>query len=77
VVLVKFLEKNQNLHIQIGEVSLKMTSHRTMKKKKVEKNENPRFYGQNKLLFWHPPFQPLGNFGHVVAYRSSLKNTKK
>jgi hypothetical protein len=31
---------------------LKMTSYRTMsKRKKMKKNENPKFYGQNKLLF--------------------------
>jgi hypothetical protein len=35
--LVKFLEKNQNLHIQIVAVTLKVTSCRTMRKKKSEK----------------------------------------
>jgi hypothetical protein len=29
---------------------LKVTSCRTMSKKKSEKREQPRFYGQNKLL---------------------------
>jgi hypothetical protein len=49
--LVKILEKNQKLHIQIVVVTLKVTSCRTMrKKKKVKKSENPRFYGQNKLF---------------------------
>jgi hypothetical protein len=28
-----------------------MTSFETMRKKKVKKSENPRFYRQNKLLF--------------------------
>jgi hypothetical protein len=40
-------------------VALKMT-YRTMKKKNLEKkkrkSENPRFYGQNKHLLWHPTF---------------------
>jgi hypothetical protein len=35
--LVKFLEKNQKLHIQIVVVTLKVTSCRTMSKKKSEK----------------------------------------
>jgi hypothetical protein len=46
--LVKILEKNQKLHIQIIAITLKVTSYRTMSKKK---SENPRFYGQNKLFF--------------------------
>jgi hypothetical protein len=48
--LVEFIEKNQKLHIQIVAVTLKVTSCRTMSKKKVKKSENPRFYGQNKLF---------------------------
>jgi hypothetical protein len=49
--LVKFLEKNQELHIHIIEITLKVTSCKTIsKKKKVRKSEKPRFYGQNKLL---------------------------
>jgi hypothetical protein len=50
VYLVKFLEKNQKLHIQIIAVTLKVTSCKTMSKKRVKKSEKPRFYGQNKLL---------------------------
>jgi hypothetical protein len=57
--LVKILEKNQKLHIQIVVVTLKVTSWRTMStKKKVKKNEKPRFYGQNKLFFENPALQP-------------------
>jgi hypothetical protein len=41
--LVKILEKNQKLHIQIVAVTLKVTSCRTMSKKKVKKSEKPRF----------------------------------
>jgi hypothetical protein len=50
--LVKILVKNQKLCIQIVAVTLKVTSCKTMsKKKKVKKFEKPRFYGQNKLFF--------------------------
>jgi hypothetical protein len=64
--LVKILEKNQKLHIQIVAVTLKVTSCRTMsKKKKVKKSEKPRFYGQNKLFIENPALQPLGSFSHM------------
>jgi hypothetical protein len=46
-------------------------------KKKVKKSEKPRFYGQNKLFFENPALQPLGNFSHMAACRSSLENTWK
>jgi hypothetical protein len=45
------------------------------KKKKSEKSEKPRFYGQNKLFFENPNLQPLGSFSHMAACRSSLENT--
>jgi hypothetical protein len=48
---VKFHKKIQIFHIQIGVVILKMTSCETMSRRK--KSENPTFYGQNNLLFWH------------------------
>jgi hypothetical protein len=73
--LAKFLEKNQKLHIQIVSVTLKVMSCRTMSKKKSEKSEKPRFYGQNKLFFENLVLQPLGSFSHVAACRSSLENT--
>jgi hypothetical protein len=73
--LVKILEKNQKLHIQIVLVTLKVTSCTTMSKKKSEKSEKPRFYGQNKLFFENPTLQPLGSFSHMAACRSSLENT--
>jgi hypothetical protein len=69
--LVKILEKNQKLHIQIIVATLKVTSCKTMSKKKSEK---PRFYGQNKLLFENPALHPLGSFSHMAACRSSLEN---
>jgi hypothetical protein len=76
--LVKILEKNQKLQIQIVAVTLQVTSCRTMsKKKKVKKSEKPRFYGQNKLIFENPAFQPLGSFSHMAACRSSSENTLK
>jgi hypothetical protein len=66
--LVKILEKNQKLHIQIVAVTLKVTPYRrTMSKKKSEKSEKPRFYGQNKLFFENPALQPLGSFSHMAA----------
>jgi hypothetical protein len=74
--LVKILEKNKKLHIQIVAVTLKVMSCRTMsKKRKVKKSEKPRFYGQNKLYFENPALQPLGSFSHMAACRSSLENT--
>jgi hypothetical protein len=74
--LVKILEKNKKLQIQIVVVTLKVTSCRTMsKKKKVKKSEHPRFYGQNKLFFENTALQPLGSFSHMAACRSSLENT--
>jgi hypothetical protein len=76
--LVKILEKNQKLHIQIVAVTFKVTSCRTMsKKKKVKKGEKPRFFGQNKLFFENLALQPLGSFSHMDACRSSLENTGK
>jgi hypothetical protein len=73
--LIKNLEKNKKLHIQIVAVTLKVMSCKTMSKKKVKKGEKPRFYGQNKLFFENPAFQPLGSFSHMAACRSSLENT--
>jgi hypothetical protein len=74
--LVKILEKNQKLHIQILAVTLKVTSCKTMSNKiKVKKSEKPRFYGQNKLFFENPALHPLGSFSHMTACRSSLENT--
>jgi hypothetical protein len=48
-----------------------------MSKKIVKKSEKPRFYGQKKLFFENPAFQPLGNFSHMAACRSSLENIVK
>jgi hypothetical protein len=70
-------KKIQKLHIQIIEVTLKVTSCRTMSKKKKWNKVKPRFYGQNKLFFEHPALQPLGSYSHMAACRSSLENTGK
>jgi hypothetical protein len=42
-------------------------------KKEVKKGKKPRFYGQNKLLFQHRAFKPLGSFSHMAACRSSFR----
>jgi hypothetical protein len=74
--LVKILEKNQNLHIQIVVVTLKVTSYRTMSKKKSEKKvKNQDFMGKSNYFFENPALQPLGSFSHMAASRSSLENT--
>jgi hypothetical protein len=56
---------DRNGHIE-GDI---MQNHE--QKRKVEKSEKPRFYGQNKLLSKRPTLQPLGNFSHMAACRSS------
>jgi hypothetical protein len=43
----------------------------------MKKSEKPRFYGQNKLLLENLALQPLGNFSHMAACRSSSENTRK
>jgi hypothetical protein len=49
--LVKILEKNKKLHIQIVSVTLKVTSCRTMsKKKKWKKVENQDFMGKTNFF---------------------------
>jgi hypothetical protein len=56
--LVKILEKNKKLHIQIVAVILKVTSCKTMRKIKVKKIGKPRFYGQNNYFLRTLPFTP-------------------
>jgi hypothetical protein len=48
-----------------------------MSKRNLEKSENPRFCGQNKLLIKHHALQPLGSFSHMTACRSSSKKKGK
>jgi hypothetical protein len=73
--LVKILEKNQKLHIQIIAVTLKVTSCKTIsKKKKWKKVKNQDFMGKTKYFL---RTLPLGSFSHMAACRSSLENTWK
>jgi hypothetical protein len=69
--LVKILEKNQKLHIQIIAVSLKVTSCRTMsKKKKWKKVKNQDFMGKTNYFLKTLPFSPwavLATWLHVGA----------
>jgi hypothetical protein len=37
----------------------------------LKKSKNLKFYGQNKLLFWHLTLQPLGSISHIIAQWSS------
>jgi hypothetical protein len=69
--LVKFLEKNQKLHIQIIAVTLKVISCRTMSKKnKSEKVKNQDFMDKTNFFFSTLPFSPwaiLATWLHVGA----------
>jgi hypothetical protein len=56
--LVKILEKNQKLHIQIVAVTLKVTSCRTMSKKKVKKVKKQDFMGKTNFFLSTLPFSP-------------------
>jgi hypothetical protein len=57
--LVKILEKNQKLHIQIVAVTLKVTSCRTMRRrKKVKKVKNQDFMGKTNYFLRTLPFSP-------------------
>jgi hypothetical protein len=49
--LVKLLEKNQKLHIQIVAVTLKVTSYKTMSQKKSEKGENFMILWTKQTIF--------------------------
>jgi hypothetical protein len=57
--LVKILEKNQKLHIQIVAVTLKVMSCKTMsKKKKRKKAKNQDFMGKTNYFLRTLPFSP-------------------
>jgi hypothetical protein len=65
--LVNFLEKYQKLHIQIIAVAMKVTSCRTMSKKKVK---NQDFMGKTNYFLRTLPFSPwavLATWLHVRA----------
>jgi hypothetical protein len=75
--LIKILEKNQKLHIQIVVVTLKVRSCRTMSKKKSEKKWKTKILWAKKFIFENPAFQPLGSFSHMAACGSFLENSWK
>jgi hypothetical protein len=57
--LVKILEKNQKLHIQIVAVTLKVTSCKTMSRKKSEKKvKNQDFMGKTNYFLRTLSFDP-------------------
>jgi hypothetical protein len=56
--LVNFFEKNQKLHIQIVAVTLKVTSCRTMSKKKVKKVKIQDSVGKTNFFLSTLPFSP-------------------
>jgi hypothetical protein len=43
----------------------------------LENNENPRFYGQNKLVFLAPYLLAIGQLKPLATCRSSSKKYKK
>jgi hypothetical protein len=69
VELVKFLEKNKKLRIQIKVVTLKVTSCRIMSKKQNwKKVKNQDSMGKTNFLFSYLPFSPwvvLATWLHV------------
>jgi hypothetical protein len=77
--LVKILEINQKLHIQIVAVTLKVTSCGTMSKFFLKKKWKTKILWAKQTIFWfeNPALQPLGSFSHIAACRSSLENTWK
>jgi hypothetical protein len=56
--LVKILEKNQKLHIQIVAVTLKVMSYRTMSKKKVKEVKNQDSMNKTNFFLSTLPFSP-------------------
>jgi hypothetical protein len=57
--LIKILEKNKKLHIQIVAVTLKVTSYKTMSKKnKRKKVKNQDFMGKTNYFLRTLPFSP-------------------
>jgi hypothetical protein len=76
--LVKILEKNKKLHIQIVVVILKVTWCKTMsKKKKWTKVKNQDFMGKTNYFLRTLPFSPWAGSATWLACRSSLENTWK
>jgi hypothetical protein len=70
--LVKFLEKNKKLYIEIATVTLKLTSWRTMRpnNEKWKKMKNQECIGKRKKILSTLPFSPwaiLATWLHVGA----------
>jgi hypothetical protein len=68
--LVKFLEKNQKLHIQIVAVTLKVTSCKTISIKKVQKVKIQDSMNKTNFFLSTLPFSPwavLATWLHVGA----------
>jgi hypothetical protein len=68
----KTSHSNQSGYIENGII------YNMWKNKNWNKCENPIFYGQNKLLFWHPTLQLLSSFRELEfdllgAFRQLVK----
>jgi hypothetical protein len=73
--LINFCENIQIFHIHIQADALKMTSCKTMYKIKNKiKCDNQRFYGQNKILFWHSTLSLGAIFAHIGAPQKIQEN---
>jgi hypothetical protein len=72
--LVKILEKNQKLHIQIVAVTLKVTSCKTMSKKKVKKVKNQDFMNKTNYFLRTLPFSPWAVSATWELLRKYMKN---
>jgi hypothetical protein len=84
VELVKFLEKNQRLHMQSEWLHWRWHHVEPWgKNKMLEKSKCWRKKWKSEILwakktfFWHPALEPLGNFSHMATHRGSSKNTRK
>jgi hypothetical protein len=72
--LVKFLEKNKKLHILIIAVTLKVTSCRTMNKKKsLKKVKNQDPMGKTNFFLSTWPFSPWAVSATWLHVRASQK----
>jgi hypothetical protein len=76
--LVKFLGKNQKLHIHIVAVTLKVASCRTMSKKKSEKTvKNQDYMGKTNYLLSTLPFSPWAVSATWLHVRAPKKIQEK
>jgi hypothetical protein len=75
--LVEFLEKNQKLHIQIVVVTLKVTSCKTMSKKKVKKVKIQDSMGKTNFFLSTLPFNPWAVSATWLHVRAPQKIQEK